>query len=76
MKAALIFLALTSGATAQTVTLTQDQLQRLITAEQAKAAAAAVSQYVAQEKETTNKDVYDLVRSAFPPKPPAQDKQR
>lgn len=78
MKAAFALLLLSTSALAQvqtqpgapaTVTLTQDQLQRLITGEQAKAAAAAVSQYVAQEKESTNKDIYDLVKSAFAPKP-------
>lgn len=69
MKTALLLLALTTTASAQSVTLTQDQLQRLILGEQAKAAAAAVSQYIAQEKESANKDVYDLVKSAFTPKP-------
>lgn len=73
MKAAIMFLALTTSVFGQglppTVTLTQDQLQRLITGEQAKASAAAVAQYVAQEKAEANKDVYDLVKSSFAPKP-------
>lgn len=50
-----------------TVTLTQDQLTRLIQAENAK----AVGAYAAQTAQATAKDAYDAVQKAFasPQKP-------
>jgi hypothetical protein len=48
-----------------TVTLTQGQLMKIISAEVAKGVAA----YVSQEREAEAKDAYAAVRSAFAPKP-------
>ncbi len=68
MKYALILCLLASpalAADAPTVTLTQDQLSRLIQSEQAK----AVANYASQAEAAKAKDVYDAVQKAFAPKP-------
>ena len=47
--------------------LNQDQLNRLVQSESAK----AVAQFVAQEKSAAAKDAYEIVQKAFTPVPPA-----
>jgi len=59
------------AADAPTVTLTQEQLQRLINAEAAK----SVAQFVAQEKSAAAKDVYEALEKAFTVKPSEGPKQ-
>ena len=45
--------------------LTQDQINKLVTSESAK----AIAQFVAQEKSAAAKDAYEIVQKAFTPAP-------
>ena len=46
---------------APTVTLTRDQLQKIVEAESAR----AVGEYISNEKRAAAKDAYEIVRKAF-----------